>query len=90
MLNRVGLRLQPCFTPIEELKNGVVPSSSLTEYLTDEYMPKIHFENDLLQPHNNSFVKKSFSPYTIIGLLKVNETSKNRFSLQLITVDYTF
>ena len=54
MLNRVGLRLQPCFTPINELKNGVVPSSSLTEYLRDEYMPKIHFKNDLLQPHYNS------------------------------------
>ena len=53
MLNRVGLRLQPCFTPTNELKNGVVPSSSLTEYLTDEYMPKMHFKNDLLQPHNN-------------------------------------
>ena len=53
MLNRVGLRFQPCFTLINELKNGVVPSSSLTEYLADEYMPKIHFKNDLLQPHNN-------------------------------------
>ena len=54
MLNRVGLRLQPCFTSIKELKNGDVPFSSLTEYLTDEYMPKIHFKNGLLQPHNNS------------------------------------
>ena len=39
MLNNVGLRLYSCFTPTKELKNRVVPPSSLSEYLTDGYIP---------------------------------------------------
>jgi hypothetical protein len=39
MWNKVGLKLRPCFTPIWDLKNRVVPLSNFnTEELTEEYI----------------------------------------------------
>ena len=38
MLNSVGLRTQPCFTPIEEEKVSDILLSIFIQNLTEEYM----------------------------------------------------
>ena len=40
MLNSVGLRLQPCLTPIYDLKKGVIPLFNLTDEFTEQYILK--------------------------------------------------
>ena len=54
-LKSVVLRLQPCFTPTWDWKKGVIPLSTLTADLTEEYRLSNIKINFLLQPYLISF-----------------------------------